>query len=92
MDVPANYLLLIENLLDITHFYPLHAGNIGDLENSRIPIEYEEGEIDLVTASMGRAKLLEAEARELQNRQIYLDARLDIEALVGPTKSEDVKE
>jgi outer membrane protein TolC len=53
---------------------------------------YEEGEIDLVTASMGRAKLLEAEARELQNRQIYLDARLDIEALVGPTKSEDVKE
>ena len=46
MDVPANYLLLIENLLDITHFYPLHAGNIGDLENSRIPIEYEEGEID----------------------------------------------
>lgn len=53
---------------------------------------YEEGEIDLVTASMGRAKLLEAEARELQNRQIYLDARLDIEALVGPTKSEDAKE
>ena len=46
MEVPANYLLLIENLLDITHFYPLHAGNIGDLENSRIPIEYEEGEID----------------------------------------------
>jgi phenylpropionate dioxygenase-like ring-hydroxylating dioxygenase large terminal subunit len=46
MEVPANYLLLIENLLDITHFYPLHAGNIGDVENSRIPIEYEEGEID----------------------------------------------
>jgi phenylpropionate dioxygenase-like ring-hydroxylating dioxygenase large terminal subunit len=46
MHVPANYLLLIENLLDITHFYPLHDGNIGDIENSRIPIEYEEGEID----------------------------------------------
>jgi len=53
---------------------------------------YEEGEIDLVTASMGRAKLLEAEARELQNRQEYLDARLDIEALVGPTTSEDTEE
>ena len=46
MEVTANYLLLIENLLDITHFYPLHDGNIGDIENSRIPIEYEEGEID----------------------------------------------
>src|SRR6185437_1816431 len=28
MRVPANSLLLIENLLDITHFYPLHDGNI----------------------------------------------------------------
>ncbi len=46
MDTPANYMLLIENLLDITHFYPLHDGNIGDLANSRIPIELEEGEID----------------------------------------------
>lgn len=46
MHVPSNYLLLIENLLDITHFYPLHDGNIGDIDNSHIPIEYEEGEID----------------------------------------------
>jgi vanillate O-demethylase monooxygenase subunit len=46
MEVPANYLLLIENLLDITHFYPLHDGNIGDIDNSRIPIELEEGEAD----------------------------------------------
>lgn len=44
--VPANYLLLVENLLDITHFYPLHDGNIGDYENSRLPVEMEEGEID----------------------------------------------
>jgi vanillate O-demethylase monooxygenase subunit len=42
--VPANYLLLIENLLDITHFYPLHDGNIGDKENSLIPAELEEGD------------------------------------------------
>lgn len=42
--VPANYLLLIENLLDISHFYPLHDGNIGDVENSRIPVQLEEGE------------------------------------------------
>ena len=46
MHVPANTLLLIENLLDITHFYPLHDGNIGDLENSRIPIKLEEGVSD----------------------------------------------
>lgn len=46
MEVPANYLLLIENLLDISHFYPLHDGNIGDIENSRIPVELEEGEVD----------------------------------------------
>jgi phenylpropionate dioxygenase-like ring-hydroxylating dioxygenase large terminal subunit len=44
--VPANYLLLIENLLDITHFYPLHDGNIGDEANSRIPVELEEGDLD----------------------------------------------
>lgn len=44
LHVPANYLLLIENLLDITHFYPLHDGNIGDKENSKIPVELEEGE------------------------------------------------
>ena len=43
MDVKANYLLLIENLMDITHFYPLHDGNIGDIDNSRIPIQLVEG-------------------------------------------------
>ncbi|MGB6104333.1 MAG: aromatic ring-hydroxylating dioxygenase subunit alpha [Pusillimonas sp.] len=42
--VPANSMLMIENLLDITHFYPLHEGNIGDIENSKIPVELEEGE------------------------------------------------
>jgi len=46
MPVPANTLLLIENLLDITHFYPLHDGNIGDVENSRIPVKLEEGTRD----------------------------------------------
>jgi vanillate O-demethylase monooxygenase subunit len=40
--VPANYALMIENLLDITHFYPLHDGNIGDIEQSKIPVELVE--------------------------------------------------
>ncbi|MEX2151624.1 MAG: aromatic ring-hydroxylating dioxygenase subunit alpha [Steroidobacteraceae bacterium] len=42
LHVPANYVLLIENLMDITHFYPLHDGNIGDIEQSKIPIEIVE--------------------------------------------------
>ena len=46
MHVRTNSLLLIENLLDITHFYPLHDGNIGDVENSKIPIKVEEGEAE----------------------------------------------
>ena len=46
LHVGANYRLLIENLLDITHFYPLHDGNIGDLENSLIPVEFVEEVID----------------------------------------------
>jgi phenylpropionate dioxygenase-like ring-hydroxylating dioxygenase large terminal subunit len=46
MPVPANSLLLIENLLDITHFYPLHDGNIGDVENSRIPVKLDQGTQD----------------------------------------------
>lgn len=46
MHVPVNYRLLIENLLDITHFYPLHDGNIGNLNDSKIPIEFVEQEID----------------------------------------------
>lgn len=46
MEVPCNYLLLIENLLDITHFYPLHDGNIGDYASTHIPIEIDEGEVD----------------------------------------------
>ncbi len=44
--IRSNYRLLIENLLDITHFFPLHEGNIGDLANSLIPVGLVEGEID----------------------------------------------
>lgn len=40
--VPTNYRLLIENLLDITHFYPLHDGNVGDLTNSLLHIDIVE--------------------------------------------------
>jgi len=43
MPVPANSLLLIENLLDISHFYPFHDGNTGNTENSRIPVKLEQG-------------------------------------------------
>ena len=46
LSVRANYRLLIENILDITHLYPLHDGNIGNLANSFVPATVEEGEID----------------------------------------------
>ena len=44
--VPANYRLLIENLLDITHFYPLHDGNVGDEAHSKFPVEIVEETVD----------------------------------------------
>ena len=46
LHVAANYRLLIENLLDITHFYPLHDGNIGDIADSEIPVAFVEEVID----------------------------------------------
>lgn len=41
----ASSRLLIENLLDITHFFPLHDGNIGDKANSEIPVELIEDRV-----------------------------------------------
>jgi vanillate O-demethylase monooxygenase subunit len=35
----ADAQLLIENLLDLTHFYPLHAGNIGTFADAAVPVE-----------------------------------------------------
>jgi phenylpropionate dioxygenase-like ring-hydroxylating dioxygenase large terminal subunit len=52
MHVPANFRLLIENLLDITHFYPLHNGNIGDIANSFIPVQLEREVVGGNTAVM----------------------------------------
>ncbi len=46
MEVAANARLLIENLFDLTHFYPLHAGNIGSLADARVPVEIERGHRD----------------------------------------------
>lgn len=46
VQIRANYRLLIENILDITHFYPLHDGNIGDLSNSFIVPKLEQYEVD----------------------------------------------
>ncbi len=46
IEIASHYFLLIENVIDITHFYPLHDGNIGDLGTSRIPAELSEVEVD----------------------------------------------
>ena len=44
MHVAANARLLIENLFDLTHFYPLHADNIGSLADAMVPVEIERGD------------------------------------------------
>ncbi len=44
LEIASSYFLLLENVIDITHFYPLHDGNIGDIGTSRIPAEFSEGE------------------------------------------------
>ncbi|MGH9103490.1 MAG: Rieske 2Fe-2S domain-containing protein [Acidimicrobiales bacterium] len=41
MEVEASYRLLIENLFDLTHFYPLHNGNIGSLADAAVPVRIE---------------------------------------------------
>lgn len=41
MEVHAAARLLIENLLDLTHFYPLHSGNIGSRADAEVPVEVE---------------------------------------------------
>jgi vanillate O-demethylase monooxygenase subunit len=46
LEIASSYFLLIENVIDITHFYPLHDGNIGDIGTSRMPVELTEGETD----------------------------------------------
>lgn len=44
MHVAADARLLVENLFDLTHFYPLHADNIGSLADARVPVEIERGD------------------------------------------------
>lgn len=38
LETAANSQLLIENLADLTHFFPLHSSTIGNVENNRIPV------------------------------------------------------
>lgn len=66
--VRANSRLLLENLLDITHFFPLHDGNIGDYENSRIPVGLREETVDgnamvMTTRNVSNYKLPPSYAR-----------------------------
>lgn len=39
--VQASARLLVENLFDLTHFYPLHAGNIGTYADAAVAVETE---------------------------------------------------
>jgi vanillate O-demethylase monooxygenase subunit len=57
MSVPANSALLIENLLDITHFYPLHDGNIGMSRTAASRCRSKKGRVTETTMSARSAKL-----------------------------------
>lgn len=46
MTIKANSVLMIENGMDITHFYPLHAKTIGQPMDSAAPMECEMGELN----------------------------------------------
>jgi len=43
--VKGNSVLMIENVLDLTHFYPLHGNSIGQYADTQIDFEVETGEI-----------------------------------------------
>ena len=43
--VKGNSVLMIENVLDLTHFYPLHGNSIGQYSDTQIDFEVETGEI-----------------------------------------------
>lgn len=46
MHVKASSRLLIENLLDLTHFYPLHSSNIGSRADAEVPVEVRRSVVD----------------------------------------------
>jgi vanillate O-demethylase monooxygenase subunit len=41
LEVKCSFRGLVDNLMDFTHFYPLHDGTIGNVENNAIPVEVE---------------------------------------------------
>lgn len=43
--VKGNSVLMIENVLDLTHFYPLHGATIGQASDSAVDFEVTTGEI-----------------------------------------------
>lgn len=44
--VKSNSVLMIENTLDTTHFYPLHSKTIGQPKDSVVPMQMETGEVN----------------------------------------------
>ena len=84
--VRANYRLLIENILDITHFFPLHDGNIGDLANSQIPVGIVEDMVDGNPKVMTTRKAENYRLPPYYERWFGLDVvdRDHSHALIGP--------
>lgn len=84
--IRANYRLLIENLLDITHFFPLHDGNIGDLSNSRIPVGLVEDTVEGNPMVMTTRSVKDYQLPPYYQRWFGLDVvdREHTHAMIGP--------
>jgi vanillate O-demethylase monooxygenase subunit len=84
--VRANFRLLIENLLDITHFFPLHDGNIGDISNSMIPVGLVEETIDGTPVVMTTRSVRDYRLPPYYKRWFGLDLvdRDHTHAMIGP--------
>jgi phenylpropionate dioxygenase-like ring-hydroxylating dioxygenase large terminal subunit len=82
MHVAANARLLIENLFDLTHFYPLHADNIGSLADARVPVEIERGDGRLKTIRRRSSFTLPPMTRDRFGLEVA--DQVQVHAMVGP--------
>jgi vanillate O-demethylase monooxygenase subunit len=48
IEFTADPQLLIENLVDLTHFFPLHSSTLGNVANSSVPIDVNTGDEKIV--------------------------------------------
>lgn len=86
MPVAANARLLIENLFDLTHFYPLHAGNIGSLADAMVPVEIERDTLhgNGILRTIRRRKNFHFAPMTRERFGVDVGDQIQIHEMVGP--------